>query len=319
MNLVLKTAPAIEPVTVAELKAQLRLDSTTFAASLATYQTIAPASQGIAAAYSLKGSTVEVLGKRVLVVLNSGTNGTGGTVDVKIQESDTTTDADFNDWTGGAFTRVTESNDNAIQEIEYTGTKRYVRAVATVAAAACVFGVNVQVEEATHAEDALLASLIVAAREWAETFTSRALITQTWTAYLNDFPDGDFIELPRPNLLTVASVKYRNCTWTTGDWTTWAATNYIEDTTRWKGRVQLAYGISWPSITPYPVDAVAVEFTAGYGPAAANVPQAIRQAITLYAATLYENREEIITGAAVSQIPAPYTAAKLCWPYRVEV
>lgn len=319
MNTVLKTAPAIEPVTVAELKAQLRLDSNTFAESMTTYQCIKPGSQSVAAAYSLKGTGVNVLGKRALVILDSGANGTGGTVDMKIQECDTDTDASYTDWTGGAFTQVTEANDNAIQEKEYTGTKQYIRVVATVGTAACSFGVSVQVETATHAEDDLLTALIVAAREWAEKFTGRALITQTWTAYLSDFPAGDWIELPYPNLLTVTSVKYRDCTWTTGDWTTWAATNYIADTTRWKGRVHLAYGISWPSITPYPVDAVAVEYTCGYGATAASVPQTIRDAIKLYASTRYLHPQEITDGLAVNKLPGIYTAEAMLWPYRVEV
>lgn len=312
MKLVLKTAPALEPVTLTELKTQLRLDSSTFAAALSTYQSIAPGSKNIAADYSLKGTGVDVLGKRCLVVLNSGANGTGGTVDCKIQESDTDSDTAYTDWTGGAFTQVAEANDNAVQEKEYTGTKRYIRVVATVAVAACSFSVEVQVEAATHAEDALLTSLIVAAREWAESFTGRAFITQTWTAYLDDFPSEDFIELGKPNLLSVVSIKYRDYTWSTGDWTTWAATNYIADLHDFLGRVRLAYNVSWPSITPYPVDAVAVEFTAGYGPAASDVPTMIKQVITMYAAALFENRE------APDEKTVKACQAML-WPYRTEV
>jgi uncharacterized phiE125 gp8 family phage protein len=213
---------------------------------------------------------------------------------------------------------VTESNDNTPYEKEYTGTKQYIRVVATVGTIACSFGVSVQVETATHAEDDLLTALIVAAREWAEKFTGRALITQTWTAYLPDFPSEDWIELPYPNLLTVTSVKYRDYSYT-DTWTTWAATNYIADINRWKGRVHLAYGISWPCMTPYPVDAVAIEYTCGYGATASSVPQTIRDAIKLYAATRYLNREEIVTGAAVSKLPGIYTAESMLWPYRVEV
>lgn len=320
MKLVIKTAPAIEPVTLTELKAHLRVESSTFATAMGLSQSIAPGSHDVAATYSLKGSGVDRLGKRTLVHLISGTNGSSATVDAKIQESDTDSDALYLDWTGGAFTQVTEETDNATQEIEYTGTKRYIRVVATVATAACSFSVTIAVEAATHAEDTLLESLIIAAREYAESFTGRALITQTWTGYLDEFPSGDEIVLPLPTLQTTESIKYREYDWETGDdWTTMSLDDYITSITGMLGKIVLAYGASWPSFTEYPVDAVAIEFKCGYGTATSDVPENIRRAMLIYAATLYEFKEDLIAGISVSKISVPYAVDNLLWPYRVEV
>ncbi len=322
MELIIKTATAYEPVSLVEFKMHLRAESSTFAVAMTPYQSIAPGAHVTAASYSLKGSGVDVLGKRTLVRLNSGTNGSSATVDAKIQESDTDSDALYTDWTGGGFTQVTEANDNANQEIEYTGIKRYIRVVSTVATDTCSFAVIMEVETAAVSEDDLLNDLIVASREYAEHFTGRALINRTWTGYLDTFPRGNWIVMPQPPLSSVTSVKYREYNYTGTDpydWTEFSSDYYITDNTRYKGRIVLAYGKSWPSFTAYPASPIAIEFVAGYGATSASVPESIRRAILLYAATLYEFREGLIAGMAVSKIARPYAVDNLLWQTRVEV
>ena len=93
-----------------------------------------------------KGPAIDRLGfEEALVVVNSGANGAGGTVDIKVQESDTTTDGDFADVSGAAFTQITEANDNNVYvgRLNLVGRKRYLRVVAVVGTAACDFGVEV--------------------------------------------------------------------------------------------------------------------------------------------------------------------------------
>jgi len=97
---------------------------------------------------------------------------------------------------------------------------------------------------------------------------------------------------------------------------TFAASNYFVDTKSEPGRVALNYSAAWPSTTLRPVNGVCVIFVAGYGDAAANVPQYIKSAILLLIGHWYENRE----GAAIpSAIPKeiPFGVEALLWKERV--
>lgn len=289
MQLVLATAPTIEPITLAELKIQARVDSGSFSDNVDENQSLVPDNYAVAADYTTHvGTGIDVLGYTTIVSLNSGTNGAGGTVDVKIQESDD--DVTYTDWTGGAFTQVTEANDNAIQEKAYTGTKQYIRTVAKVLVAACDFDTTVIRLTATAVEDDLLNSIIKAAREHVEDITRRALLTQSWYYYLDNWPKTNFIKIPFGNLTTTnLSVKWKD---TDGDETTLTlTTDYLIETNGDQcGRIVLPYGESWPSGTLYPSNPIKIAFTCGWTTAAL-VPYKIKAACLLIAADLYTNRE----------------------------
>lgn len=160
------------------------------------------------------------------------------------------------------------------------------------------------------ADDSLFTILIQAARERAEGATNRAWLSQTWEFVLDQFPDDGFIELPKPPLQTVSSVKYVD---TTGTLQTWAATNYLikHDTAtppvlaarQPRGVLSLAWGVVWP-LTRGTVGDVRIRFVCGYGTAAGNVPSILRQAILLDIATLYRHRDNVMTsGATGIQLP----------------
>ena len=290
----LVTAPAIEPITLAELKVHLRVDSGSFSDNIGESQSLVPGSKAIADNYTTHAGTgVEVLGYTAVVFLNSGTNGATGTVDCKIQESDD--NATWVDWSGGAFTQVTTANDNAIQEKAYTGTKRYIRTVAKVLLAACEFGTTIIRLTSTSVEDDLLNAIITAAREHVEDITRRALLTQTWDYSLARWPKANFIKLPFGNLQSVSSIKWKDDDGT--ETTLTVTTDYLVEINGDQcGRIVLPYGETWPSGTLYPSRPITIRFVCGWTTAAL-VPYKIKAACLLIAADLYANREaQLVSG-----------------------
>lgn len=303
MSLSETTAPAVEPVSRANMKAYLRLDTTDD--DISSEQSIVPGSHAIAAAYSLEGAGIAVSGYEATVFLDAG-DCSGGTVDAKIQESDD--DITYTDVASGAFTQVGAANDNAIQELAYSGDSAYIRVVATVAGGACSFAVSVTKAALTTDENTLIDSLIVAARQYAEKFTGRSFITTTWKYTLDKFP-SQFL-LPRPTLISITSLKYYDAD---GNQQTLGAANYDVDIESEPGRVVESYGNYWPT-TYDMINAVEVNYTAGYGAAATDVPDAVITAVKLLASHFYENRDIFVPGQIME---IPFAAKSLLWPYRV--
>jgi uncharacterized phiE125 gp8 family phage protein len=160
-------------------------------------------------------------------------------------------------------------------------------------------------------EDALIAALITAARDYCEKYTGRAFATQTLVAYLDNFPAEDYIELPMPPLQSVTSIKYKNSAGT--ETTMTVTTQYIADTDSDVGRIVLPYGVSWPSFTPYPFNPIAITYVAGY----TTLPRQLRQAMLLVIGSMYENRENDIALIGGQYHQTEFAAKALMDMYKV--
>lgn len=135
------------------------------------------------------------------------------------------------------------------------------------------------------ADNAAVTGMIRAARELAETYLRRAIVTQTWAMYLDAFPSEGFIELPRPPLVSVTHVK----TYTDADVAaTFASTDYYVDTVTAPGRIVLRDGKSWPDVGRV-ANGVEIQYVAGYGDPDA-VPGNIKMGVLHLVAWLYEHR-----------------------------
>jgi len=293
MKATLITPPTIEPITLSELLLHLRHDSIEMSDAIGTAQSIAPGAYDIG---EYTGAAVDIFGKSAIVNLNAGAVGIGGKINCKLQDSDD--NETFTDWSGGAFGEVTAINDDRIHELEYTGGKQYVRVVAAVTVAACKLSADIITVSLSTAENDLLNSLIATARGYVEDATRRALLTQTWDYFLDEFPSGYYITVPLGNLQSVTHIKYKDVT---GTETTLDADDYtVESCGDQCGPIVLPYNKAWPRFAPYPSNPIAIRIVCGW--TAANlIPSMIRTAIKMYAAKLYANRGEDVIGASVTQ------------------
>lgn len=110
-------------------------------------------------------------------------------------------------------------------------------------------------------DDALIAALVTAARDYWEGAQGRALVLQTCDLVLDQWPLGGEIRLPRAPLRSVVSVTYID---SDGNSNTMAAADYVVDTASEPGRVVLGYSKSWPSETLRPGGAITVRYRAGH-------------------------------------------------------
>lgn len=175
------------------------------------------------------------------------------------------------------------------------------------------------------ADDAVIDSLIQAATDAVEKYTGLALITRGCRAYLDAWPtDGTQkwwdglregadirsaktdVALPCPPLQSVQSVTQFMDDDTFSEYD---AGNYYADALSFPGRIVIKNGA--PPQGTRAANAIAVDFTAGYGDEADDVPAPIRQAIRLIAAYLYDNR----AGGLGHPLDAPGASA-LLQPYR---
>ena len=139
----------------------------------------------------------------------------------------------------------------------------------------------------------------------------RCLITQTWQVKARAWPlRGTRFALPVPDCSAV-TISYRD---TTGAAQSWASSLWHLVEGRSESAVEIAARQSWPALDEHP-SAVTVTFTAGYGATEDDVPQSIRHAILLLAATWFENREAYSVGQTVSA-PLPFAVNALLAPHR---
>ena len=162
-------------------------------------------------------------------------------------------------------------------------------------------------------EDAFISSLVTTARLQIEAVLDLALITQQWQWIADCWPLNNVVELPMRPLQSIDAVRVRGADDVA---TVLDPISYSVDGASVPPRVASRSGF-WP--TPGArLNGIEIDFTAGFGAAAADVPADIRQALLLLAAYWFEHRDPTSAGAtnagvpdAVSTLLEPYKAVRL--------
>jgi uncharacterized phiE125 gp8 family phage protein len=305
MSLVLVTPPATEPLSLQEVRTHLRLDATN----------VEPAPASLLAALASLAGNVDVGTHRYCLTFvtadgetQAGDESNVVTVTVSTNARVALTEIP----TGGALVTArklyrTKAGLNVfylLATIADNTTTTYTDNIADAS-----LGAEVPTENTTG--DTELAALIAAVRVHVENDLRRALITQQWRYRLSSFPDCVEIALPKTPVISIDSVTYLD---TDGVSQTLATNQYdTEIGETLPNVIHRAYNVTWPSVQASRVP-VSILFTAGYGPAASDVPLPIRHAMKLMIGELYENRESVNVGNIVNVMPA---YDRLLSPYRV--
>lgn len=156
-------------------------------------------------------------------------------------------------------------------------------------------------------DDAYITSLIGVATNVVEQFTRRRLITQTYNIYYDEFPP--FMDLQVGNVASVTHVKYYD---TDNTLQTLNTSEYDVDIRVKPGRIYQAEDGNFPS-TYERANSVEVEFVVGS--AASDVEDAIKQAMYIVIGRYYENRQDVVMGTQVNELPL--MVEHLLTPYRL--
>jgi uncharacterized phiE125 gp8 family phage protein len=175
-------------------------------------------------------------------------------------------------------------------------------------------------------DDMLIASLITAARQAAETLTGRQLTTARWKQVLDCFPGPSMMGVPAGQTFTlpghaillakapvqsVVSINYLDMGSVNQ---TMPALTYTVDVACEPARITPVFGQIWPVCLPQ-IGAVSVTFDAGYG-TASQVPEGIKSWIKLRVGSLYAHREEVAALSRGRIEPLPFIDGLLD-PYKV--
>ncbi len=156
------------------------------------------------------------------------------------------------------------------------------------------------------ADDAAIPEIIKAARGWVEDLTDTALITQIWRMSRDAWADTSLALTPTP-VQSISSVKVFAADGTS---TTVSSAAYELLSVGRNARLLRTSGAVWPTPTRAQ-GGIEIEYIAGYGDAASDVPRVLRQALLMCVAHLYENRELLGEGA-----PLPSGVEALLAPFR---
>jgi len=312
MSISLVTGPAVEPLTVAEAKRQVRAGSSSGepAPSAPTAALISPAAAGNVenGAHRYGVTFVTADGETELGTVTAAVTVADKTVNGKVYLSNIPLGGSF--VTSRKLYRTVAGGSTylLLATLADNTTTVYTDNIADASLGAQAPSVN-------STADPELVSWIQAAREQGETFTRRRWIEQTIDWKPEPPPCGsEILRFPFGNVTAVTSISYVD---TAGDTQTF--TNYRTDLPAGpkctRGRIEPAYGYTWPS-TRDVIGAMTIRVTAGYGSARSSVPESLKTGMKALIAHWDRSREAVNVGNIVNELPF---GVKWAWmPFRTE-
>ncbi len=158
-------------------------------------------------------------------------------------------------------------------------------------------------------EDTLIGTLIAAARLHVEAAVRRVLVRQEWRLVLDGWPARRTVEVPLSPVISIDAITVYDAD---GEPAVLPETAYVADVTSTPARILVRGTV--------PVGAafngIEIDFTAGFGAEADDVPAPLRQAVMMLVAHWYELREPVSFGGATQTVPHGLEALLAPWRVR---
>ncbi len=140
---------------------------------------------------------------------------------------------------------------------------------------------------ARDSDEEIVNALVPMARDYVETQTGRALITQTWRLDFHDGFDTDTIKLPKAPLQTIDTFTYYDSD--NVQQTLTGADYEIAKSQTFASTIRMRDGASWPALYNR-FGAASITFTCGYGATGTSVPKQLIRCMWLLLLDFFENR-----------------------------
>lgn len=145
---------------------------------------------------------------------------------------------------------------------------------------------HLHIEQGYTVEDSYLNSIITASRKSCENYCKRAFINTDYILYL-DYFKSDCIEVKYP-VSAVSSFTYIDIN--NQQQTLLEGTDFYVDSKSINGKIHAITG--FPAVYEDSYNNIEIQFTTGYGAAAAAIPADIKHAVKILAAQFYLYRED---------------------------
>jgi uncharacterized phiE125 gp8 family phage protein len=158
-------------------------------------------------------------------------------------------------------------------------------------------------------ENALIGTLITAARLHLESVTGRALLTQSWRLVLDAWPAGGEVRLPVAPLSALTDIRAFD---EDGEEHTIGLAQFLVEAGGAPPRLVLPVTVAGMPVLRQRFG-IEIDYVAGYG-AAGDVPQELKQALLVLVAHWFEHRDAVVIAGSGAVIPFGFD--RLIAPYR---
>jgi uncharacterized phiE125 gp8 family phage protein len=148
-------------------------------------------------------------------------------------------------------------------------------------------------------EDGLLGSLIRVAREHLERVTGLCLITQGWRLYLDSIPEEGVIQIARGPVQAIESVTLYDAG---GEEVSLPLDGHVLD----RGARPARLILGRPGETTRAINGIEIDFSAGFGETAADVPDTLKRAMLMHVAQMFAFRGVVAVADQPADIPDGY-------------